>query len=113
MEANIEDRKRTKIVLIFALILCIIVLYDLRMRRYNLFLDDEYCIEKFLEETSNDGHSYWNVTVGPVVKSKDQPSNGVLIRVISANTEWQGKSVYYPYAGYIRSDLKIFYSRLD
>jgi len=106
-------KPRTTQILIDAIAFSLILVYDWYVIKYNLFLDDEYCIQKFIEETSNDGYNYWNVTVGPIVPGESDYTRGMPIRFISAYTEWQGQSVYWPYAGVIRRDLKIFYSRLD
>jgi len=77
------------------------------------FLDDEYCINKFLETTSEDGFEYWNVTIGPVKVGELIESEGKYIRTFSAYTMWLNSTVYWPYAGYITEDREIYYIRLD
>lgn len=77
------------------------------------FLDDEYCINKFLETTSEDGFEYWNVTIGPVKVSDLTESEGKSIRTFSAYTMWLNSTVYWPYAGYITEDREIYYIRID
>ena len=78
------------------------------------FLDDEYCINKFIEETSDDGYEYWNVTVGPIeISPEDSQNAGMMTRTFSANTKWGDGAIYYPYAGLITEDLEIQYVRLS
>ena len=106
------------IVLSLLVIASSIIVYDWQYQRrvrlnYSLFLDDEYCINKFIEKTGKDGFVYWNVTVGPVHIGRDSYSEGKLIRTFSANTYYQGRVIFYPYAGTITEELKIYYSRLD
>jgi len=76
------------------------------------FLDDKYCINKFIEKTSLDGYEYWDVTIGPVEVSELSESEGKKIRMFSAKTKWRNSTVYWPYAGYITEDREIHYTRL-
>ncbi|MBN2333950.1 hypothetical protein JXL21_00215 [Candidatus Bathyarchaeota archaeon] len=77
------------------------------------FHDDDYCINKFIETTSDDGYEYWNVTVGPVEMSPEgSNTEGKKIRMFSANTKWGDNEVYWAYAGYITEDLEVYYTRL-
>lgn len=78
------------------------------------FLDDEYCINKFIEVTSEDGFEYWNVTIGPIeISSEDSINSGMMTRTFSANTKWGDGVIFYPYAGLITEDLEIQYVRLS
>jgi len=72
--------------------------------------DDEFCIVKFIETTSEVGLEYWNVTVGPIWLNSVGPYMiGSYTRAFSANTRWNDKIVFYQYAGTINEDLLIEY----
>ena len=78
------------------------------------FLDDAFCINEFVETTSEAGHEYWNITIGSVEMSPEgSETEEKQIRMFSANTKWRDNTVYWPYAGYISEDLEIYYTRLS
>lgn len=77
------------------------------------FLNDQYCISKFVNVTSESGYEYWDIKIGNIQVSNYSKSEGNRIRMFSSKTKWRGSEVYWPYAGYITEELEIHFLRLS
>lgn len=91
-------------------------------RKYQLFLDENFCALHFQHKMRKQGYVYWNISVGKIkmiaefdeetqrsIKTWDPTAR--CVRNISAHTYDRGRKVYYPHAGLINENLRIHWVR--
>lgn len=91
-------------------------------RKYQLFLDENFCAVRFQNKMRKEGYVYWNISVGRIkmiaefdeekqrfIKSWDPTAR--YVRNVSAYTYDGGRKVYYPHAGLINENLRIHWGR--